>query len=571
MKQKLLLTGFLCLTLSYVKAQAPHFQWAKNMGGTSSCEGFSVASDLSGNVYTTGHFFGTADFDPGTGTFNMTVAGGNDVFISKLNASGNFVWAKQIGNTMSDCGNAIAVDKKGNVYTTGYFAGTVDFDPGAGSYNLTATGSSNMFISKLDSAGNFVWAKAMVGSGTCIGNAIAVDSLGNVYTTGPFTGTIDFDPGTATLNMTATGTGVKDIFISKLDTSGNFVWAKQIGGSSGITMPNAIALDNSGNVYTTGYFYNIVDFDPGTGVSNLTAVGYNDIFVLKLDNAGNFVWAKQFEGSSYELGLGIAVDRSNNVYTTGFFYNTVDFDPGTGTYNMTNTGTYDMFISKLDGAGNFVWAKQFGGTQYAEGHSIKTDASGNVYTTGLFQGTIDFDPGSTAFNLTSVGSYDVFISKLDPSGNFVWAKSMGGAAEDYGHCIAIDASDNVYTTGSFLGTVDFDPDAGVYNLTPAGSSSDIFVHKISQNTTGIVNTAGTAIGNIYPNPTNGIIKIETVATANNEITIQVFNALGQMLINEQTKTTGSVSLNLNQYPAGLYHIKVIGNNEILTQKSIVKK
>jgi hypothetical protein len=569
MKQKLLLTGYLCAMLSCAKAQTPHFQWAKNMGGVSSCEGFSIASDASGNTYTTGHFLGTADFDPSVSTFNMTVAGagGSDVFISKLDASGNFVWAKQLGSTMSDCGNAIAVDKKGNVYTTGYFAGTVDFDPGAGTYNLTATGSSNMFISKLDSAGNFIWAKSIVGAGTCIGNAIAVDTLGNVYTTGPFTSTIDFDPGTATLNMTATG--AKDVFISKLDTAGNLVWAKQIGGD-GITVPNAIAVDNSGNVYTTGFFYSTVDFDPGAGVSNLTAVGYNDIFVSKLDNAGNYVWAKQFGGSSYELGFGIAVDQSNNIYTTGYFYNTVDFDPNAGTYNMTNTGTYDMFISKLDAVGNFIWAKQFGGTLYAEGHSIKTDASGNVYTTGLFQGSIDFDPSSSAYNLVSVGSYDIFISKLDPAGNFVWAKGMGGAAEDYGHCITVDPSENVYTTGSFLRTVDFDPDAGVYNLTPTGSSSDIFVHKISQNTTGIMSPPGVAMGNIYPNPTDGIIQIETSAASNNDIEIQVFNSLGKMLINEHVKNSGLVSLNLNQYNSGLYFIKVMSNNEVLIQKSIVK-
>src|SRR5262249_14945501 len=159
-----------------------------------------------------------------------------------------------------------------------------------------------------------------------------------------------------------------------------------------------------------------------------------------------------------DIGYSIAVDASGNVYTTGFFHGTVDFDPGSGTKNLVATGSNtDIFISKLDASGNYVWAKKIGGNTADIGYSIAFDASGNVYTTGSFQGTVDFDPGTGTQNLVASGSTEIFISELDASGNFVLAKHMGGGLYGYGQCIKVDASGNIYTTGYFSGTADFDP------------------------------------------------------------------------------------------------------------------
>ena len=193
-------------------------------------------------------------------------------------------------------------------------------------------------------------------------------------------------------------------------------------------------------------------------------------------------WAKQFTGPDDVFSNAVARDASGNVYTTGSFRGTVDFDPGPATFNLISPGPDFMFVSKLDAAGNFVWAKQIGeaGTP-CRGNSIALDASGNVYTTGAFGGgaggTVDFDPGPAIFNLTSAGQDDIFVSKLDAAGNFVWAKQLGGTDTDAGRSIALDASGNVYTTGSFSGTADFDPGAATFNLTAAGGF-DIFVSKL---------------------------------------------------------------------------------------------
>ena len=470
---------FICslFAVSFVNAQAPSFQWADRIGGTYQEEGYSIATDASGNVYTTGYFSGTVDFDPGVGTFNLISNIGNvDVFISKLDASGNFVWAKNIaGNAnVSDYGYGIAVDAFGSSYITGIFTGTADFDPNAGIYNLTSTAMFNIFILKLDASGNFAWAKQIGGASYGQGNAISVDASSNVYTTGFFQGTTDFDPNGGIYNLTSGGVG--DIFISKLDVNGNFVWAKAMNGSMDDT-GQSIVVDAFGNVYTTGVFQGTVDFDPNAGTYNLTSAGQQDIFISKLDVSGNFVWAKQIGDVTPDYSFSIALDASNNVCFTGHFTGTVDFDPGVGTFNLTGANGANVYVAKLDVSGNFVWAALLGGQR---AYSIATDASGNIYSTGYFSGTTDFDPGFGVFNLTAGPTMDIYLSKLDVNGNFKWAKSMGaGNTNDIGYSITIDASYNVYTTGLFGGTVDFDPTAGTYNLTSAGAN-DLFIQKLGQ-------------------------------------------------------------------------------------------
>ena len=464
------------------RANDGDFVWAKAMGGTGSEEGYGIAVDSSGNVYTTGPFEGTVDFDPGPDTFNLTSAGGTDIFVSKLDSAGNFVWAKAMGGGGNDEGHDLTVDSAGNVYTTGYFAGTADFDPGPGIFNLTGV-FAEIFVSKLDSAGNFVWAKTMgCGMGDA-GNGIAVDSAGNVYTTGWFDAAADFDPGPGAFILTPFPGLIDTTFISKLDSGGNFVWAKSLGGATNFTEGGMdITLDGASNVYTTGRFYDTVDFDPGPGVFTLTAssTGAMDVFVLKLNSAGSFVWAKSMGGAGNEYAWGIALDNAGNVYTTGSFEDTADFDPGSGIFNLTSMGDSDIFVSKLDSAGSFVWAKGLGNAGDDCGKGIALDRTGNVYTTGYFQGAVDFDSGPGTFNLNAGGTYDIFLLKLDNAGGFIWAKGLGGTVYDllHGGRNAVDSASNVYTTGLFEGTADLDPGPGGFTLTSAGLT-DIFVSKLS--------------------------------------------------------------------------------------------
>ena len=542
-----------------------NFQWTKSTGGVGYDYGYSIALDASGNVYTTGTFSGTVDFDPGAGTFNLTSAGGYEVFISKLDASGNFIWAKSIGGAGNEVGYSIVLDATGSVYTTGYFSGTVDFNPGAGTFSLTSVSNDDIFISKLDASGNFIWAKSIGGAGYDYGISVVLDVSGNVYTSGYFFGTVDFDPGVGTFSLTSAGS--YDVFISKLDAFGNFIWAKNMGGAN-VDRGASITLDPSGNVYTTGYFSGTADFDPGVGTFNLISSASSwDIFISKLDASGNFIWAKSMSGANNDLGNSVTIDATGNVYTTGYFSGTVDFDPGVGTNNLTSSGVADIFISKLDASGNFIWAKRIGGSSSNWGSYIRLDPSGNVYTTGYFSGTTDFDPGTGNFNITSAGSQDIFISKLDVSGNFLWAKSMGGPGSDWGYSIALDISGNVYTTGYFSGTVDFDPGASVFNLTAVGVS-DVFVLKLNQGPTYIDEMNSETNFNIFPNPNTGVFKIQIDKNINNGEII-LFNSLGQK-VHDQTVIKGINNINADGLAKGLYnYILLQDKQELKTGKFVV--
>ncbi len=434
MKKILLPLILFLLFISKSNAQAPDWLWAKGLGGSHSGVSKSMTSDEKGNIYIVGvfggAFGGSFDFDPGIGIQNLTSNGIYDIFISKYDSSGNLFWAKSMGGIGYDFPLTIGLDMYGNIYFAGYFEDTVDFDPGGATFNLISNGYEDMFISKIDSNGNFIWAKQIGGSGYDEITSIYVNNFGDVFLTGFFTGAVDFDTGTGIFNVTSIG--YSDIFISKLDNTGNLVWVKNIGGTYN-NAGTAITLDSAGNIYTTGNFVDTVDFDPGIGVYNLISLsttGGSDMFLYKSDNSGNFIWAKSFGGSGSLGPLSIALDDFGNVLTTGWLLGSVDFDPDTSYFGLVSTVNRDIFISKLDNNGDFVWAKPFTGGGYDMAYSIQIDALGSVYTTGVFWGTVDFDPGVGVYNVTSLGNRDMYISKLSSAGNFAWVKSMGGSNTD---------------------------------------------------------------------------------------------------------------------------------------------
>jgi hypothetical protein len=461
-----------------VKGEDVVLNWAKSMGSNKDDLGYSIAVDGSGNVYATGHFQGTVDFDPGSGTHYLTSAGSYDLFIMKLSPTGDLVWAKSVGSNGSGYGYSIAVDGSGNVYVTGHFKGTGDFDPGPGTHYLTSAGIYDPFLMKLSPTGDLLWAKSVGGNGYDCSYSIAVDGSGNVYATGSFIGTGDFDPGPGTHYLTSNGGG--DPFLMKLAPTGDLLWAKSVGGSSndnGIS----IAVDGSGNVYVTGNFSGTADFDPGSGTHYLTSNGSSDPFLMKLSPTGDLLWVKSVGGSSSDYGNSIAVDGSGIVYVKGSFTGTVDFDPGPGTHYLTSAGIHDPFLMKLSPTGDLLWAKSVGSSGGAVAgldRSIAVDGSGNVYATGAFKGTGDFDPGPGTHYLTSNGGGDPFLMKLSPTGDLLWAKSVGGSSDDNGRSIAVDGSGNVYATGHFKGTGDFDPGPGTHSLTSNGNF-DILLMKLS--------------------------------------------------------------------------------------------
>ncbi len=466
MKQqaKLFILSCICFLSVTVTAQNPNLQWVKSFGSTSNDGITSVITDASGNVYysgtvsgssdldpgpgvttfsngflakmdvsgnfmwaiglvqggvlcfdpsgnicVSGVYWGTFDFDPGAANYTLSSAGGADVYVAKYTIAGNFVWAASMGGPSPDISEGVISDASGNLYTTGYFQGVSDFDPSAATYTLSSTGTSyNMFVSKLDAAGNFAWAKRMGGNGQTMPSGITIDAAGNTYLTGGFSYTTDLDPGPAIYSFTSSGGS----FIEKLDVSGNFIWAKSLGGAGG----GAICMDAAGDICMTGRFANVVDFDPSVSTATLDAQGASRGFIAKYDANGNYIFAEGLFGSNTTAANSITTDASNNIYLTGYLAGSCDMDPGTGSYSLTATAINDIFALKLNSSGNFVWAvSMVGSLSYNSGNGISVTPSGDIFIGGSFTYTVDFDPGAGTVNLTSNGSStsDAFILKLN--------------------------------------------------------------------------------------------------------------------------------------------------------------
>ena len=330
--------------------------WAKQFGSIHREWGNGVAVDSSGNVYVTGTTSGSL--------FSM-IAGESDAYIAKYDTDGNQMWAKQFGSDLHDGSNNIALDPSGNVYVTGTTSGSI---------SNTNVGSDDAFVAKYDTDGNQMWAKQFGNDSLVEGIGVAADPLGNAYVTGYTRGDL-FD----------TNAGIVDAYITKYDTDGNQMWAKQFG-SDNRDIGFGIAADSSGNAYVTGHTKGDL-FGRNTGAY--------DVFVVKYNPDGVEKWAKQFGNDSLEEHGGITTDSFDNVYVTGV----INDNP-----SGNDIGSEDVFVIKYAKNGIEKWAKQFGSISFEGGNDITVDHSGNMYITGTTSGSL-FD--------TLVGEHDAFVIKYD--------------------------------------------------------------------------------------------------------------------------------------------------------------
>ncbi len=403
--------------------------------------------------------------------------------------SADLGFAFDSGSTGDDIGYEIASDNAGNIYITGEFEGTVDFDPGAGVTNLVSNGGSDVFVAKYNDSGELLWAQSLGGAGNDAGLGITVDSAGKVYVSGNYSGAIDFDP-TADTDIKAGGT--QDAFVLALDADGSYSWSATFNSTNEV-FGYDLEVNAAGDVYVAGGFTGTTDFDPLFGVvAPVVSNGDSDGYLTKLDSTGRVQWVKTFGNFRDDAILAIDLDSSSNVVMTGFFETIIDMDPGAGTTNLIGGGLGDTFVTKLDDEGNLLWTFAANGTNDNIGRDIVVDSNDDIIFTGSFEQMITIDPGGAAVNLTSFGGSDVFVTKVSSAGAVVWAKQLGGAADDIAWGVAVDSANNVFIAGEFRGTADFDPDAvSVFNLTATGSYG-AFVVKLT--VTGAFDWAAAADG-----------------------------------------------------------------------------
>jgi uncharacterized delta-60 repeat protein len=338
----------------------------KTIGGTSGDYGYSIQQTSDGGYVITGY---TLSFG----------AGSSDVFVIKLDSSGNLSWAKTIGGTSEDYGYSIQQTSDGGYIITGE---TSSFGAGV----------DDVFVIKLDSYGNLSWAKTIGGTGEDSGSSIQQTSDGGYVITG---------------ETSSFGAGSYDVFVIKLNSSGNLSWAKTIGGT-GINSGYSIQQTSDGGYVITGRTYGF-----GAG---------GDVFVIKLNSSGNLSWAKTIGGTSDDEGSSIQQTSDGGYVITGY---TSSF----------GAGDWDVFVIKLDSSGNLSWARAIGGTNYDSGSSIQQTSDGGYVITGY----------TSSFG---AGDWDVFVIKLDSSGNLSWAKTIGGTNYDVGYSIHQTSDGGYIITGS---------------------------------------------------------------------------------------------------------------------------
>lgn len=398
------------------------------------------------------------------------------VFCFIFSKSQDFEWAKHFGKKQGFLNEDIVSDRFGNIYVSSWFEDSCDLDPGPAIAIAHSLGGEDAYISKFDPLGNLLWTKIIGDVGPQYIRAMAIDSACNLYYGCYFIGTIDADPSVGVTTYSSAGPFSEDIFFSKLDANGNFVWAKHLGGTANDYLFGLSLIPSTGNIVICGSFSSSsLDFDPGSGtftMSPSTSLEL-DAFVAEYDSVGNFVWAKKIGGDDNQEVMCVETDKTGNVYFTGRFQLTADFDPSIGVYNLSSAGNHDIFTEKLDPAGNFLWAKRAGSALYDQPYALCIDSAGNVYTAGEFQSTVDFNPSTASFSITSYGLRDGFVQKLSNIGNFIWAKRIGGPLDDCITDIATDSSSAIFITGHFKNTCDLDPGPGIASFT---SSYDNNVH-----------------------------------------------------------------------------------------------
>ncbi len=440
---------------------AQEVTWAKNAGGSGSDYVQSITTDLDGNVYFVGRFKSSSIT---FGDFTLTNSATNetdDIFIVKMSSTGEYLWAKSAGGSGSDYvqSEPITTDLNGNLYFSGNFGSSSITFGSFTLYNNSMSGIENAFIVKISSNGEYLWAKGADDSNNTNGGfSVATDLDGNVYWSGGFVQSITF--GSYTFYYTGTSS---DSFLIKMNTDGEILWAKSFGGNLyDYTTP--LTLDSDGNIYFTGLMGSpSITF----GSFTLTNNGSWDSFIVKMNNDGDVLWAKGIGGSDDEYGISVITDLNDNIYFTGRYKSsTLTF----GDFTISNNGMRDFYIGKINSAGEYIWVKGFGGSSHDYCISITTDLTGNVYLTGGFESSTMI---LGDFTLSSIDTFDIFIAKMNSSGEYLWAESYSADSSDFGKSVTTDNVGNVYLTGDFMSPT---LTLGDYTLTNFGNNN-IFIAK----------------------------------------------------------------------------------------------
>jgi hypothetical protein len=500
---KYFLSLVLCLTTLNVFSQSPAWTWARGGGGSNDDQAVCVKSDLKGNVFVVGNYESTELVFDGDTLGKMASLG---KFLCKYDSAGKQLWLKNIVG--GGYASAIDIDQSGNVYVTGYFAEQrIVFGPDI--ISTDTNGSYDLFLLKYDTNGNPVWARTAGGADQEKGYCVKVDGRGAVYVAGS-KGIDSFSFGGDRLKNTH---GSDDVLLLKYDTAGHEIWARNSGYAFNAQV-NSIAIDKAGSCYITGKYNGTpIKFDTAT----LPCAGDEDVFIVKYSPSGKLVWAKTAGGADKDWGQSLAVDHQSNLILTGSTAS-ASFKFADLNLPVSAARWFDVYVMKMDTAGNVIWGKRYGGMDNERGNSVDVDAGGNIYVAGQFASN-NFSFG-LPWEVSSSGSYDIYLLKLDANGAFQWLKNEGGNVFDIASSVDVTPSGAVYICGIFISSkLQIPP----YSFNNSGER-DLFIARVND-PLGINSKAvGAFQAGISPNPFSNTIHVMNAPPGS---TFKLLNAMGQ--------------------------------------------
>jgi len=407
--------------------------WARTWGGPEDDFCYDIVIDNKDDVYVMGVFSGTVDFDPGPDEYLLTTIGGENSYISKFKFDGTFRWAYSWGNSDIEC-SRIYFDNEGNFYVMGSFSGMVDFNPT--SKVDFHTGTDDVFLSKYDMKFNYLWTKTWGGTDLCESGDIQVSQSGNIYIRGRFHGATDFDPGPGVDEHIPSGS---NDYILNLNSNGDYNWVL-IYQSDKECIIRGMNLDNNDNLVLTGSFRSTVDFDPGSGIHELTPLepDHAESYLTKIDANKNLIWAI----STYQAyGHNISINNLNQLIVAGGFSGTIDFDPGTGIELRTSfDDSGDLYICTYNQNAEFIRVLTFGYDGTDEVTTLTIDCANNIIAT-------HYNWADSRWRISKLNSY----SEHQWTRNWYRLLERNARADSFG---------NIYIVGNFWWSEDFDPGPG---------------------------------------------------------------------------------------------------------------
>lgn len=556
-----LINKFFLLLLSVcTNLHAQQVSWVFTSGGVQTQSGTACAIFADGSILNGGIFQGQTNFYPGDNTPRFS-RGGRDIFVQKLDTNGITQWVVTLGGKGEELITDLAIDDEGNILLAGTFTDTVDFDPGNGVDIGISNGQTDMFIVKLDASGNYLWSKRFGGTSDDEIIGLAIDSNGSIFIGGNFKATVDFSTN-STPNLQHS-LGAFSGFVMMLDNQGEMQWFKKFGNGTNNLSLNHLEVTNT-KVWISGvHSEDSINFGSALLPVWVYSSEPQQTFILQSDLLGNTIRVDTFRSTVTVLDL--QSDNQKNIFITGYFRGTADFDPGAAIYQVSVNGLKnDAFTLKLDSNAHFLWAKIFKSDMLAStyGEKVRTFENGDILLMFLFEGDVDFDPGSAIVTKSTNGNYDVAIVRLNELGQFKWVHTFGGNGYDYGNGLSVE-EDKFYVTGSFRSTVDFNPGGPPYLLTANGS--DACLIKFGSYSALSTPEYEKLQYKIYPNPSTGLIKVEGEFDF-----VQLLNLQGQMVY-QQPNSGEMNTLDFSLFNEGIYLLKLIKQGRVSHHKVVIQR